>query len=195
MVDSPSVSSLVSWAATAPATVISSPSRIQATPRAMTIRVWNGDQGSRSIRAGMRLRMAPGAGADASWVVVIERLRAGVAEVPPPPTRRDRTIQLNYLADGDSGFVGFVSSPTRVPPRGSPTNAGVLPAGDITCGASNGRRWACSGHAPARAPRSPERGPRPRPGHPDDPVRRDHRAAPTGWRRAGRRRLPTRTCS
>ena len=57
------MSSLVSWATTALATVISSPSRIQATPSAMTIRVWNGDHGSLSIRAGMRLRMAPGAGA------------------------------------------------------------------------------------------------------------------------------------
>ena len=56
----PSVSSLVSCATTALATVISSPSRIQATPSATTMRVWNGDQGSRSIRAGMRLRMAPG---------------------------------------------------------------------------------------------------------------------------------------
>ena len=70
------MSSLVSWAAAALATVISRPSRIQATPRAMTIRVWNGDHGSRSIRAGMRLRMAPEVGVDASWVVVIERLRA-----------------------------------------------------------------------------------------------------------------------
>src|SRR3954447_8956479 len=72
---SPSVSGLVSWPTTALATVISSPSRIQATPSAITMRVWNGDQGSRSIRAGMRLRIAPDVGA--SWVVVIERLRVG----------------------------------------------------------------------------------------------------------------------
>ena len=39
------------------AIVISSPSRIQATPRAITSLVWNLDQGSRSIRAGIRLRM------------------------------------------------------------------------------------------------------------------------------------------
>src|SRR3954464_4643535 len=76
VVDSPSPSLLVSWAATAPATVISSPSRIHATPRATPMRVWKGDHGSRSIRAGMRLRMTPGAGVDASWVVAIERLRA-----------------------------------------------------------------------------------------------------------------------
>ena len=39
------------------AIVISSPSRIQATPSAITSRVWNFDHGSRSIRAGIRLRM------------------------------------------------------------------------------------------------------------------------------------------
>src|SRR3954463_12668104 len=66
-----SVSGLVSTDVTELATVISRPSRIQATPRATTIRVWKGDHGRRSIRAGIRLRMAPGAGA--SLVVVIER--------------------------------------------------------------------------------------------------------------------------
>ena len=40
------------------AIVISRPSRIHATPSAITSRVWNLDQGSRSIRAGIRLRMA-----------------------------------------------------------------------------------------------------------------------------------------
>src|SRR4051812_3736264 len=70
------VSSSVSLSTTALATVISRPSRIQATPRAITIRVWKGDQGNRSIRAGIRLRITPGAGA--SRVVVIERLRAGL---------------------------------------------------------------------------------------------------------------------
>src|SRR4051794_4183030 len=73
-VDRLRVSASVSLSTTALATVISSPSRIQATPRAITMRVWKGDQGSRSIRAGMRLRITPGAGA--SRVVVIERLRA-----------------------------------------------------------------------------------------------------------------------
>src|ERR1700677_599306 len=38
------------------AIVISSPSRIHAMPSAITSLVWNLDQGSRSIRAGMRLR-------------------------------------------------------------------------------------------------------------------------------------------
>ena len=81
----PSVSSRVSVATTALATVISSPSRIHAMPSAMTMRVWNGDQGSRSIRAGMRLRITPGFVASAA--VVMEVLRSGVREVAPPPTR------------------------------------------------------------------------------------------------------------
>src|SRR3954453_3762301 len=70
------VSGLVSTAVTELATVISSPSRIQATPRATTIRVWKGDQGNRSIRAGMRLRMAPGASAGVDRLV-IEHLQYG----------------------------------------------------------------------------------------------------------------------
>ena len=40
------------------AMVISSPSRTQATPSAITSLVWNLDHGSRSIRAGIRLRIA-----------------------------------------------------------------------------------------------------------------------------------------
>ena len=44
--------------ATLLAMVISRPSRIQAMPRAVTILVWNRDHGSRSIRAGIRLRIA-----------------------------------------------------------------------------------------------------------------------------------------
>src|SRR3954462_2820243 len=72
----PIAACLVSRATTAPATVISRPSRIHATPSATTIRGWKGDHARPSIRAGIRLRMAPGAGA---WlVVVIDRLRAGL---------------------------------------------------------------------------------------------------------------------
>src|SRR5919107_6444012 len=82
----PSVSSLVSWAATALATVISRPSRIQATPRATTMRVWNGDQGNRSIRAGIRLRMAPGASAGLDRLV-IEHLQFGNRGAPYPVGR------------------------------------------------------------------------------------------------------------
>jgi hypothetical protein len=41
------------------ATVISRPSRIQATPSATIMRVWNVDQDSRSMRAGIRLLMVP----------------------------------------------------------------------------------------------------------------------------------------
>src|SRR4051812_10526053 len=36
----------------------------------MTIRVWNGDQGSRSMRAGIKLRMLPGACAAGAVVMV-----------------------------------------------------------------------------------------------------------------------------
>src|SRR3954454_13482503 len=70
-----SVSASVSLSTTALATVISRPSRIQATPRAITMRVWKGDHGKRSIRAGIRLRITPG---DCASRVVIERLRAGL---------------------------------------------------------------------------------------------------------------------
>src|SRR5579875_3411501 len=63
-------------ATTLAAIVISRPSRTQATPRAVTIRVWNLDQGRRSIRAGMVLRIV-GASAvpDADAIV---HLRLGV---------------------------------------------------------------------------------------------------------------------
>ena len=54
----------VSTAPTPPAMVISSPSSTQATPRATTIRVWNGAHESRSMRAGTVLRTgAPDVGA------------------------------------------------------------------------------------------------------------------------------------
>src|SRR3954453_13896703 len=56
---SPSVPFSVSTAPTAPAIVISSPSSTQATPRAITMRVWNGAHGSRPIRAGMNPRITP----------------------------------------------------------------------------------------------------------------------------------------
>jgi len=49
--------------ATALATVISRPSRTQATPSATTIRVWNGDQGSRSSRLGTSVSIVSGAAA------------------------------------------------------------------------------------------------------------------------------------
>ena len=71
--DRPRVSGWLSVSATALATVISRPSRIHATPSATTIRVWNGDQGSRSMRAGIRLRTAPGAGVFAAVVIAASR--------------------------------------------------------------------------------------------------------------------------
>lgn len=52
-----SVASLVRVGITVAAMVISSPSRIQAIPSAATMRVKNGDQGSRSMRAGIRDRI------------------------------------------------------------------------------------------------------------------------------------------
>src|SRR5438132_8272002 len=55
------------------AIVISRPSRIHATPRAITILVWNFDHGSLSILAGIRLRI------DGLLAV------SGVAVIAPPP--------------------------------------------------------------------------------------------------------------
>ena len=52
--------SVLLWVRVGPtllAMVISRPSRTHATPSAITSLVWNLDQGSLSIRAGMRLRM------------------------------------------------------------------------------------------------------------------------------------------
>src|SRR6478609_2070317 len=71
--DRPRVSGWVSVSATALATVISKPSRIHATPSATTILVWNGDHGSRSRRAGIRLRTTPGAGAFAAVDIAASR--------------------------------------------------------------------------------------------------------------------------
>src|SRR3954453_11653817 len=96
---SPSVFASVSLPTTALATVISSPSRIQATPRATTMRVWNGDQGNRSMRAGMRLRMAPGA--DACGAAVISDLHGG-REAPGIPTQAvDAPKDLHVVRPGD----------------------------------------------------------------------------------------------
>src|ERR1700753_4050713 len=66
------------------AMVISRPSRTQATPSAITSRVWNLDQGSRSILAGIDLRM-PGRAAvpDADAIV---HLRLGVFCAPIYPS-------------------------------------------------------------------------------------------------------------
>src|SRR3954449_6692708 len=93
------VSASVSLSTTALATVISSPSRIQATPRAITMRVWKGDHGNRSIRAGMRLRIAPGV--RASLVVVIDRLRADrvTAACQFPGRRRVNRVGADPLPD------------------------------------------------------------------------------------------------
>src|ERR1700755_3313038 len=64
------------------AMVISRPSRIHATPSAITSRVWNLDQGNRSIRAGIRLRIY-------GLLVVVEdvvaTLRSLLSPSPAPP--------------------------------------------------------------------------------------------------------------
>ena len=78
----PSVSGFVRMSVTELATVISRPSRIHATPSATTIRVWKGDHGSRSMRAGIRLRTAPGAGAFAA-VVMATSARPAAPTVAP----------------------------------------------------------------------------------------------------------------
>src|SRR6185369_11696522 len=57
----PSVSGFWSTPTTELEIVIWRPSRIQAAPSPATMRVWNGDQPSRSSRAGIVLRIATGA--------------------------------------------------------------------------------------------------------------------------------------
>src|ERR1700722_18889440 len=59
LADSPRAALWVRSGPTFAAIVISSPSRTQATPSALTNLVWNLDHGSRSIRAGIRLRIVP----------------------------------------------------------------------------------------------------------------------------------------
>lgn len=95
--DSARVSGWVSVSTTALATVISSPSRIQATPSATTIRVWKGDHGNRSSRAGMRLRMTPGDGAWAASDVIAMNASRRVHGRPVclgPPTPKDTSTQM-----------------------------------------------------------------------------------------------------
>src|SRR5829696_3471781 len=196
----PSVSSLVSSATTPLATVISSPSRIQATPRATTIRVWNGDHGSRSIRAGMRLRMAPGEGADASWVVVIERLRAWLTggELPLPSS-----LSLPDSTVPSARFSAVPELPalvTRSASAGRPERGLVLrqvPGRPPREGHHRGRRIETDGpghardHAPARSTGAAEQGAHHRPRPPHLAVRDDDRRRGAG-RRGGRRRADRR---
>src|SRR4051812_22289848 len=63
------------------------------------MRVWKGDHGNRSIRAGMRLRIAPGV--RASLVVVIDRLRADrvTAACQFPGRRRVNRVGADPLPD------------------------------------------------------------------------------------------------
>jgi LCP family protein required for cell wall assembly len=79
--DRASVDFSVRTAATAPATVISRPSRTHAVPSAMTIRVWNGAHLRRSIRAGIRLLMAP-PGAPGRFCATSDMVASGVRRYP-----------------------------------------------------------------------------------------------------------------
>src|SRR5690348_12719704 len=103
----------VSGCARAPATelamVISSPSSTHATPSAMTSRVWNGDHGSRSTLAGIRLRTTPGA---ASVVV----------SMSGPPSQQ--------FGDAEAGKPLLVQFPALRLKRSAPyaMPAGVRPA-------------------------------------------------------------------
>src|SRR3954471_17175715 len=141
---SPSASCLVSRATTAPATVISSPSRIQATPRAMTIRVWKGDQGNRSMRAGIRLRIAPGVVASAALVMATSVL--GMR--PRIPT----LTWLTHTTFGDARTSDRVWPPVTLRSRAGR----LLPAGDITArGASNRSAVGMAGIMRLPEPRGP----------------------------------------
>src|SRR3954470_2279461 len=81
----------VRTAPTAPAIVISRPSRTQATPRAITILVWNGAHGSRSMRAGITLRITP--------PVDPPRPTAALLAIRKPP-RRNVTLSRNFPETG-----------------------------------------------------------------------------------------------
>ena len=74
--------------------VICSPSRIQAAPSPATIRVWNGDQLSRSSRAGIVLRIAFAAARRHAHVASFRRAltRVGRATSCSIPTRRRTAI-------------------------------------------------------------------------------------------------------
>ena len=179
----PRTSFVVSLSATALATVISGASQIQATPRAMTMRVWKGDQGERSMRAGMRLRIAPGAGA--SLVVVIDRLRAGLAGVtcrcPLPRVTAGQSFRLPIRYPiGELPARRSTFRCRRPPSAGCPAHGGHHTPRRIERATS----WACSDHASARPPGASERGPVPRPA-PASTLSAAHRSSrPTGRPRA-----------
>src|ERR1700730_703287 len=99
-----SVSVLLSAPATELATVISRPSSTQATPRAITILVWNRDHGSRSTRAGIRLRVTGEvfAGADMASPEPPGSVRshAGQPDIPVDAVRVDDGYHRNYRGEG-----------------------------------------------------------------------------------------------
>ena len=80
--------------ASEPASVTSSPSRIQVMPSATMTRLWNRPQGSRSSRAGMSVSTMPGATALATgsarggaMLTGRQRRRASRGSKPQPPSR------------------------------------------------------------------------------------------------------------
>src|SRR4051795_6796778 len=101
----PRVSVLFRMAPTAPAIVISRPSRTQAVPRARTMRVWNGAQVSRSIRAGMRLRMVPSVRAPVTSAMYTSRR---------PGRGRPVSVQQDLNSDGRSDAGESVSGTDAV---------------------------------------------------------------------------------
>ena len=77
-----------------PASVTSSPSRIQVMPSATMTRLWNRPQGSRSSRAGMSVSTMPGATVSATgsaragaMLTGRQRRRAPRGSKPQPPSR------------------------------------------------------------------------------------------------------------
>src|ERR1700677_44362 len=68
---------LCRMSATSLATVISSPSSIHATPRAITILVWKPDHFNRSSRAGISVRIVPGWSVAVSVLTNVHHLRSG----------------------------------------------------------------------------------------------------------------------
>ena len=90
------------------AIVISRPSRIHATPSAITSRVWNRDHGSRSIRAGMRLRSPSPLAVSGVAAITLSFVRVNGRLSPRQP---------DYLRNGRRNQVSAESRVERGGPR------------------------------------------------------------------------------
>ena len=88
-----SVSGWVNTPVTELAIVICSPSRIHAAPSPATMRVWNGDQPSRSRRAGIVVRIAAGAVAELLMGDLLGPLVP--ARNPRAANRRSRSLPVH----------------------------------------------------------------------------------------------------